>query len=144
MDHLRADPRDPNDLGPDDQVHVVFQPSQFEESRAFMINALGSREYYAGRAMTDINPLGGEEWLRSMGAARNYRWTAKTSRGADYWSLTVRLPFAALGLKRGRLRPLRFDLARVADLLGKPEFQTLLPPPADPGAEQMGWMVFDS
>ncbi len=144
MDHLRADPRDPNDLGPDDQVHVVFQPSQFEESRAFMINALGSREYYAGRAMTDINPLGGEEWLRSMGAARNYRWTAKTSRGADYWSLTVRLPFAALGLKRGRLRPLRFDLARVADLLGKPENQTLLPPPADPGAELMGWMVFDS
>jgi hypothetical protein len=142
MDLLRADPRDPNDLGPDDQVHIVFQPGQFEETRAFLVNALGAREYYAGRAMNDVNPRGGGERLRSLGAARNHRWTARASRGADYWSLTVRLPFAALGLKRGHRRALRFNLARAADLLGRPETQTLLPPQADPGGDRMGWLVF--
>ena len=143
MDRVRADPRDPNDLGPDDQVHIVFQPGQFEETRAFLVNALGAREFYAGRAMNDINPRGGGERLRSLGAARNHRWTARASRGADHWSLTVRLPFAALGLKRGQRRPLRFNLARAADLLGQPERQTLLPPGADPEGDRMGWLVLE-
>jgi len=143
MERVPADPRDPNDLGPDDQVHVVVHPSQFEESRAFMVNALGAREYYAGRGMNDVNPRGGEENLTNLGAPRNHRWTARATRGPDYWAVTVRLPFASLGLKRGHRQALRFSVSRVADLLGNPETQTLLPPPVDRSEERLGWLVFE-
>lgn len=143
MECVRADPRDPNDLGPDDQVHFVVYPSPFEESRAFMVNALGAREYYAGRAMNDVNPHGGEERLSSLGAPRNHRWTARATKGPDYWAATLRLPFASLGLKRGRRQALRFNVSRAADLLGDQESQTLLPPPSERGAERRGWLVFE-
>jgi hypothetical protein len=143
MENLRADPRDPNDLGPDDQVHVSFFPSQFEDSRGFLINAAGAREYFAGRAMNDINPLCKGEWLGAMGAPSNFRWTARAFRGAGFWSLTVRLPFASLGLKRGHCRPLRFDIGRAADLLGDQEFQTLLPPARPGTGSRLGWLLFD-
>ena len=143
MERLRADPHDPNDLGPDDQVHVSFFSSQFEESRGFLINAAGAREYFAGRAMNDIDPRSGGEWLRAMGAPGNFRWTARSFRGDGFWSLSIRFPLAALGLKRGHLRPLRFDMGRAADLLGDQEFQTLLPANKDATGGRFGWLVFD-
>lgn len=137
MDRLRADPRDPVNLDPDDFVRLDVTRSQFEERRSFGMNAAGAREYGACRAMCDINPHGGEEHLRSLGTARNYRWTVRASRGPDYWSLTMRLPFAALGLKRGQRRPLRFDIVR------EPGTQRLLPPPANPVADRLGWLVLE-
>ena len=142
MDRVRADTRDPTALGPDDQVHVVVRPSQFEETRIFLINARGAREYNGARAMNDVDPRGGEERLARLASPPNYRWTAEAAHGADYWSLTIRIPFSALGLSRGHRRPLRFSISRAADLLGKPENQSLMPPPDDPGQEQLGWLVF--
>ena len=144
MDRLCADPRDPIDLWPDDKIHIFLQHSQFVELREFRINAAGSRAYYAARAMNDVNPrMDTTISAFAIGAARNLHWTARASRGPDYWSLTVRLPFAALGLKRGHRHPLRFDMVRMADNLGKPETQTLLPPSAVPAADRMGWLVLE-
>ncbi len=143
MELVRADPLDPNDLGPDDQVHFVVYPSQFEESRGFMVNSLGAREFYAGRAMNDVNPVGGEERLSTLGSPKNHRWTAQATQGPDYWAVTLRLPFASLGIERKTCRALRFGVTRVADLLGGYESQTLLPPPIDSGEERMAWLVFD-
>lgn len=148
MSCVRAQAKDPCQLGSDDQIDLFIETSQFEPQHRFMINALGSREYFEASGMNSISPRVKDSWLDDLAAARNYRWSAKACQSRDGWSLTLRIPFASLGLHSEFPAPIRFQIFRQSDLVEHPEIQCLTESvnPAEPldGPLNFGWMRFDA
>ncbi len=77
MEGIKAEFKDMGKLWNEDSIEIFLFPKESEKYYQFIVNAIGSR--WNRKGSTGKMPLDD--------------WTAKVYKGADYWSLEVKIPF---------------------------------------------------